>query len=390
MDSHTTRIAILGSYPPLRAISSYCSELAHALAEHQQVVFLSFKSIYPAFLYPGGKLEDDHSFPQYSHPNLQIQRRLTWYNPFTWLKAGFFTRADVLHAQWWSLPLLPVYLVVAAGFRLRGKPVVITIHNVVPHEPSFWFSISSRMLYKLGQHFIVHSQQNKQQLMAEYAIPEERISVIAHGPLELFTASRQSAQEARQQLGLKAGHDCLLLFGAIRPYKGIDTALQALALVIKQRPQVQLLIAGKLWGDWTPYARLIEKLRLKKHVITHLDYIPTHQVGAYFQAADLVLLPYHHFDSQSGIGSAALAFEKPLIVSDTGGLPELVALQQAQIVPPKDARALADAILWALQQPQHLEQMQKNAKQVRKSTAWPHIAQETSTIYQQFQDKITP
>ncbi len=380
------KVAVLGSLPPLRALSSYCLEFAKALSRQTPLCFLSFRKIYPAFLYPGGKLEEDRSFPAIDSPGLEVQRRLTWYNPFTWLKAALFTPAELLHAQWWSAPLLPIYLVILAGFRLRRKPVVITIHNVVSHEQSTWFSHFSGLLYRLGQHYIVHSQQNKQQLIDQHGIAEQKISIVPHGPLELFAGREQSREQARKQLALPPNSKIILLFGAIRPYKGVDTALQALARLKDRHPDYHLIIAGKLWGDWSLYQRLIDELGLEPLLSCHLDYIPTDSVGSYFQAADLVLLPYHHFDSQSGIGSAALAFAKPLIVSNTGGLPELVR-NPDYIVPPRDADKLAQAIEKALNDPDALHQMALDAQAIREASSWSGIAEKTLSIYKQLLEK---
>ena len=219
---------------------------------------------------------------------MEVSRNLTWYNPFTWLKAGFFTKAELLHAQWWSAPLLPIYLMIAAGFRVRGKPVVITIHNVISHEQSSLFSRLSGLLYKLGNHYIVHSQQNQEQLMRLHHIDQGQISVISHGPLELFTGTMVSRADARSRLGFSDQHKVILLFGAIRPYKGIDTALDAISMLASDMPGIRVLIAGKLWGEWQPYQQQIDKLGLAEYVSCHLDYIPTAEVSVYFQAADLV------------------------------------------------------------------------------------------------------
>ena len=137
--SKNSPVAILGSFPPLRALSNYCLALTRALARDCPINFLSFKAIYPPFLYPGRKLKMDHTFETFESNNLVISRRLTWYNPLTWVKAALTTKAGLLHAQWWSLPLGPIYLTILMGFRLRRIPVVITIHNVRPHEKSSLF-----------------------------------------------------------------------------------------------------------------------------------------------------------------------------------------------------------------------------------------------------------
>jgi hypothetical protein len=98
-------IALLGTLPPLRGLSSYCREFALALADTRPVAFISFNKLYPASLYPGGGLKEDVSFPVTEHGNLTVRRCLCWYNPLTWLFEGLLTPGILLHAQWWSLPL---------------------------------------------------------------------------------------------------------------------------------------------------------------------------------------------------------------------------------------------------------------------------------------------
>ncbi|MDY6953724.1 MAG: glycosyltransferase, partial [Thermodesulfobacteriota bacterium] len=232
---------MLGSLPPLRALSSYCRELALAIADLVPVEFLSFKKIYPACLYPGRDLTDDHTFPATDHPNLRVKRRLTWWNPMTWMADGLGTKADLLHAQWWSAPLFLAYAIVCGGFRLRGKPVVFTVHNVLPHEPSSLQRMVFRLIFKLGDHFIVHSESNKSQLIKGCGISPERVSQIPHGPLDFHVQGDVDRGAIRKEMGFGPEARVILLFGAIRPYKGLDTALKAFEEVLKGIPEARLL-----------------------------------------------------------------------------------------------------------------------------------------------------
>jgi glycosyltransferase involved in cell wall biosynthesis len=373
-------VALLGTLPPLRGLSSYCRELALALADTRPVEFISFKKLYPASLYPGGGLKEDDSFPVMEHGNLTVRRRLRWYNPLSWLMEGLLPPGDLLHAQWWSLPLAPIYTVLCLCFRLRKKPVVFTVHNVLPHEALRIFKTVSAVLFYLGDHFIVHTRQNQWQLMEQYGIRAEKISVIAHGVLGSWPSGSESRDAIRQQFGLFPDEKVLLYFGAIRPYKGLDTALEAFAGVHAAFPKCKLLVAGKLWEPWDRYQHLIQRLNIGENVITHLDYVPAASVAGYFTAADLVLLPYHHFDSQSGVGAAAVAFGKPMIVTRTGGLPDFV-LDPQWMVPPRDHTALGEAILKCLSDDRLLGKMAKDSEAVAKRISWPEIVRKTNEIY---------
>ncbi len=373
-------IAVLGSLPPLRALSSYCLEFTRAMVELTEINFISFKKIYPAFLYPGGKLQEDPTFPSLNHHRLAVMRRLTWYNPATWLREGFFSKADLLHAQWWSLPLFPIYFLICIGFKLRGKPVVLTVHNVHSHEKSGLFDLLSGLLFKLSDHVIVHSETNRMQMIQHYAIPEERVTAIPHGPLDFHTLKNVSREKARQEMNMKPEEKVILLFGAIRPYKGIDTAISAFDQVRKEIPEARLVIAGKLWGKWTPYSEMIKNRKLEQYIHTTLQYIPSEMVSFFFNAADLVILPYHHFDSQSGVGSIAVSFRKPMIVTNTGGLPDLVE-NPRNIVPPNDPGALAREIIRSLNTPGRLNEMKAEAEVVAEKIAWPALAKKTLAVY---------
>jgi glycosyltransferase involved in cell wall biosynthesis len=373
-------VAVLGSMPPLRGLSSYCLELSNAISHLCNVEVLSFKSIYPSFLYPGGQLKDDHTFPVVSQDRLIVKKKLTWYNPLTWLIAGLFTKADILHAQWWSLPLLPVYFVICLFFKLRKKPVVFTIHNVLPHEWRILYLAFTRFLFKLSDHFIVHTNHNVEQLKNQYKISKLKISCIAHGTLDFQVQKQINRSAIRQEMGFGENHKIILFFGAIRPYKGLDTLMKSLSTVLETVPETRLLIAGKLWEKWQPYSALAKSLEINDFMTTYLDYVPSGDVFKYFESSDLVVLPYHRFDSQSGIGTTAIAFRKPLIVTHVGGLPDLVS-DSRYSVPPKDTEALTKAIVHCLSNPHQMEEMSLSADEIAKDLSWTTIAKKTCDVY---------
>ncbi len=373
-------VSMIGTFPPIRALSSYCYELVNSLLCFGRIEFISFKCIYPSFLYPGGKPDDDHTYPEITATDLHIKRRLTWYNPFSWIIEGVRAKGEILHAQWWSTPLFFIYLTICLCFKLKKKPILFTVHNVLSHEKSFLYSKMSKILFGLGDHFIVHSYINKNQMSEYYGILPDKISVIPHGSLDFHVKRDADALKIRKEMGLSPENIVILLFGAIRPYKGIDTAIEAFSEINKEFPETRLLIAGRLWEDWTPYKRLIRQHGLEKYVVTHLEYIPSGVVYKYFEISELCLFPYHHFDSQSGAGAVAISFRKPMIVSDVGGLPELV-IDRRCIVPAKDYSALADAAKDCLKNPELFNKMKSDAELVAHKFSWSDIAKKTEAIY---------
>lgn len=373
-------VAVLGSFPPLRGLSSYCLEFTKAMSSLHDIEFISFRELYPLFLYPGRDLDYDHSFPSVDKRNLKVKRSLTWYNPATWLIEGLGSKGRLLHAQWWSLPLIFVYLVVCLCFRLRGKPVIFTVHNVISHERSMCYLYFSRLLFLLGNHFIVHTERNKKDLIRYFKIPDGRVSRVPHGPLDFHVSDAKDRKTARKLLRLDPGEKVILFFGSIRPYKDLETALRAFAVVKDEIPDARLLIAGKPWVDWKPYKKLVEELGIVDQVICHLRYIPSSEVNVYFLASDLVILPYSYFDSQSGVGAIALSFRKPLIVTQVGGLPDLVS-EPRFAVPPKDPAALAKVQIECLKNKEMLNRMSAESERIATKLSWPNIAGKTSRIY---------
>lgn len=342
MERRLLTILLLGAFPPqAQGIPGYCAALAKALATQGPVCAIGFKAMYPAALFPGVKLAMDPTSRAPEAPNLSVRHPLTWYNPFGWLWHAFTTPADIVHIQSWSLPLYPVCLTFALVARARRRPIVVTAHNILPHEPSPWFLRASGWLYRLADRVLVHSEANRAQFEERFAHTGARIEVV---PMARESApALANATEARQRLGIAKDRPVLLFFGTIRPYKGLDTLLEALALARRHHPDLLLVIAGK---PWEPCADRIASLGLADNLHLRLDYIPEAEVPDYFAAADLVVLPYAHFDAQSAVGAQTLSHGRPIIVSDTGGLPELVGGRAAWVTPPRNAEALAQRIAW--------------------------------------------
>jgi glycosyltransferase involved in cell wall biosynthesis len=267
--------------------------------------------------------------------------------------------------------------------RLKHIPVVTTIHNAGSHEPSFLFDQATRLIAFLSDHLIVHSNHNKNTLRWKFQIGSDHISVIPHGPLNLFKSGSQNFRQAR---GISEDEKIILFFGNIRPYKGLDILLRAVSSIKAKSPlSLRLVIAGSLWEPWDRYDHLIRKLGLENDVIQMLGYVPADQVGSFFSAADLVVLPYRHFDSQSGVGAVAIAFNVPMIVTDTGGMPDLVA-DPACVVPCGDPDTLAEKMLVVLSDDRFYKKLKNDARKIEKEMSWEHIVHQTVCLYHQIQN----
>jgi glycosyltransferase involved in cell wall biosynthesis len=376
-------VSMIGALPPWRGVAPYTKHLLDALEDVDavDVEFIDFSSLYPPRLYPGGAPRDPHGRPP-AFRRTRVRRLLAWYNPLSWLRAGLTLRGSVVHAQWWSYALAPVYAVVLGLARLRGKRVVLTLHNIDPHETSGWQRGLFRSVFRFADHFIVHSQRNAETLVRTYPRARGRVSVVPLG-LHTVAARRQIGRAAaRRELGMPADLPVVLALGNIRPYKGIDGLLRAFRLLVESGPEATLAIAGQPWGSFEPYERLIEQLGLGGRVRTWLEYVPEEQVETFFAAADLAVFPYTHFDAQSAAGALALSFGVPLLVTDVGGLPDLVADPRA-VVPPNDAAGLAAAMRAVLTDGALRAKLADDSRRKEKELTWSAIAAKTTALYAQ-------
>lgn len=341
---HTFRVAMLGSFPPqAQGIQDYGREIAEGIGAHVKIHAIGFRSMYPAVFFPGVKAAMDPAKPPPIAPFLTCEHRLTWYNPAGWVLRALTFKADLLHVQWWSLPLWPVMFTFAVAARLRKIPLVVTVHNVMPHEPSRFFAAVTQALCRLADHVVVHSTANARQARTHLGLPPERVSTIPM-PLIHSDVVPERKDRARRALHLSDDAPVVLFFGTIRPYKGLSTLIPAFATVLHHFPDAQLVIAGKAWEPWEKYEEELNEHGVTNSVRTFIEYVPEDEVNTLLSAADCFVLPYTHFDAQSAVGSLYLPYGRPIIVSDVGGLPEWVNHDLRFIVPPEDHVALASRI----------------------------------------------
>ena len=373
------KITLIGTLPPIKGLSPYCLELVNALSKKAEVEFIGFKNLYPDFLYPGGtKMED----PNYKNPEIkEIRNILTYYNPFSWIWAGLSAKGDIVHAQWWSHVLAPIYFVFLSIYKLRGKKIIITVHNVLPHENNGLNKFLNGVVLAFGDAFVVHNVKNKTSLSEIYSIKQEKINVIPHGILETTSIQNIFKEDAREYLKIPQNKKVILHFGNIRDYKGLDILLKSLKIIKEEISEILLIGAGKPWTDWGKYEDIIHKNNLEDYVIKKLEFIPPSDVEYYFSASDVVVLPYKYFDSQSGVGALALPFKKPLIVTNVGGLPDFVRDEKA-IARVNDAGDLAEKSIRVLNDEILLKKLSNDSEELNKKYGWDGIADKTIKLYE--------
>ncbi len=275
-----------------------------------------------------------------------------------------------------------VWIVVLGLLRLRGRRLLLTVHNVELHEHGLFDRIVRRLVFALAHSFVVHCEENRQQLARDMGIPLGRIHVMPIPVYDQYCDPDLTQEEARQHIGLHPDRTAFLLFGNMRDYKGVDVFLRAFAgLSDEQRQNAVVLIVGQTWGHLAEqYDALIDELGLQDHVVKQYDYVPMTEVKHYFTACDAVALPYKEFAAQSGVGSLVLAFGKPLLVTRVGGLPDLVKRPEG-IVEPNDLESLRQGIARLLDNPELRQQMAADSQEIANQRSWDAAAARTLEIY---------
>lgn len=378
--SKLNTVSFIGTLPPIKGISPYCLELITAISEYTSLEFIGFSRLYPNFIYPGGKTTEDNVECKTSINDITIRNFLTYYDPLSWIYAGLTIQGNVVHAQWWSSVLAPLYFTIFSICKLRHKKIIITVHNVTPHENNFLNKILDSLILNFGDYFVVHSFRNISELNETFGIPLEKIMRIPIGAFKSYTENSVTSEDARRKLDLPVHNKVILFFGHIRDYKGLEVMLEALIYIKDIVENVTLVVAGSPWVQWEKYDSIIKKNNLERYIRLHLRFIPSSETKYFYNASDLVVLPYKKFAAQSAVGAVALAFKKPLIVTNVGGLPELVKNNNC-IVEPNNSKALAEKIILILTDSALYEELSEDAKYVSQEFLWENVAEKTVALY---------
>ncbi len=338
------KIVILGPVYPYRGgIAQYTGLMAQNLGRRHSVVNVSYSLQYPSFLYRNE--QKDPSNDTFKAPDTRYW--LNTVNPFSWLATARRINKlapDVVIVQWWHPFFAPAYwsLLKLLNGRIR---VLFCCHNVLPHEEFPCKKLLAKMVLRQGDGFFIHSDTDEADLRA--LVPAARYIRM---PLLTFNAFRQKGltrAEGRQALRLPMDAEVLLFFGFIRQYKGLKHLLRAMPAIVAARPKARLFVVGEFFeGNKAEYLELINSLQLPAGALTLVDgYLPDKEVEPYFTASDLLVLPYESA-TQSAVVQTAYDFGKPVVATAVGGLPEVVLDGvTGYLVPPKDEKALAEAVI---------------------------------------------
>ncbi len=339
------KVVLLGSAHPYRGgLASYNERLAQQfITEGNETEILTFTLQYPGFFFPGKTQFTENKAPE----GINITRVLNSVNPLNWIKTGYRIRKinpEILLIKYWHPFMAPCLGTVAriAKKRNTGKTRVICIFdNVIPHENRIIDRFLSTYFIRSIDGAVVMSRSVLDDLKTF------RVNIpVMFSPHPLYDNYGPviSKADAMGRLNLSQDYSYLLFFGFIRAYKGLDLLLEAFADNQLRNRKLKLIVAGEFYEDEAPYKQQIEKLGILDDVILYDRFINEDEVGAFFCAADLVVQPYKSA-TQSGVTQIAYHFDKPMLVTDVGGLSEIVPNGRCGYVVKTDPKAITTAIV---------------------------------------------
>ena len=336
-------IVILGTSFPFRGgLAAYNERLARQFqAEGHTVSIYTFSLQYPGFLFPGKSQYADWAAPA----DLDIHVKVNSVNPLNWLKVGREIKKlnpDLLIIKYWLPFMAPCFGTIARIAKSNRKTKVITIvDNIIPHEKRIGDNLLTNYFVKPVDAFVAMS---KSVLNDIAFFDKNKAKAFCPHPLFDNFGEILEREVAMEKAKLDKSFNYLLFFGFIRAYKGLDLILKAFADSRLRKYPVKLIIAGEFYEDAKPYQDLIDELELNEHIILRTDFIPDNEVGQYFCSADMVVQPYKNA-TQSGVTQICYHFNKPMLVTNVGGLSEIVPHNVAGYVVEPQPQEIADSLV---------------------------------------------
>ncbi len=332
-------------YPYKGGISHYTGLMYRALAKAHDVEMISYRMQYPGFLFKREQRD-------YSNDTFKVEGTkflINTANPVNIMATAVKIvkmKPEKVIIQWWHPYFAPCYRILTGIIKRAGIEIVYICHNVFPHERFLLDKKLTRMALKRGDRYILHAQGEVKDLLS--IKPDADYKVQVHPTYSAFNFDDLDRHSAREMLDIPDDEDVMLFFGFVREYKGLKHLLNAVHILkekqYRDRQVPRLYVVGDFDGNREEYLTLMDKLKISDDIRLIDGYVPDKEVEKYFSSADLVVLPYESA-TQSGIVQIAYGFRKPVIVTDVGGLPEVVEDDvTGMIVPPFDDEALADAI----------------------------------------------
>lgn len=336
-------IVIIGpAYPYRGGIAATNERLAQEfISSGVKVTIYTFTLQYPNFLFPGKTQYVENTKP----PAFPVLRRINSINPLNWIKVGRELKRmkpDMVIVRYW-IPFLAPSLgtIIRRIKKNKATKVIALVDNFIPHEKRLGDKLFSHYFMKAVDGCVVMSHSVKADIEKVY-----KSKPIEYCPHPLFDHYGKIVPKAEAKKALKLNPDknYILFFGLVRDYKGLDLLIEAVSLTKSAMVDFDVLVAGEFYSDEEKYYALMEKYEVRDRFQVYAQFIPDDLVPYFFCAADVVVQPYKDA-TQSGVTQVAYHFNKPMIVTNVGGLPEMVHHKKVGFVVPPNAPAIAQAIV---------------------------------------------
>lgn len=337
------KIIIVGPSHPYRGgIAAFTDRLANEFqVEGADVELYTFTLQYPSILFPGKTQYSDAPAPE----DIKIFRKINSINPFTWIKTAKEIKAknpDIVVFAYWMSFFAPCYAQMAKIIsKNKNTRCIGLVHNMMPHERSLLDRLLSPCFVKRMHAFAALSKS----VLDDVSKLDKKSKPKLFSPHPLYDhyGDREDKAVALSSLYLDDNYNYLLFFGLIREYKGLDLLLKAMSDDRLDNYPLKLIVAGEFYEKKEPYLQMIDNLDIKDRVIICDKYIPDEEVKNFFNLADMVVQPYKSA-TQSGVTQVAYHFERPMLVTDVGGLREIVPDGKVGYVVEPEPKKIADAI----------------------------------------------
>lgn len=337
------KIVIVGTAFPYRGgLAAYNERLAlEYIRQGHEVEIYTFILQYPSFLFPGKTQFSTDPAPA----ELSILRKVNSVNPFNWIKVGREIRKknpDLVLIKFWLPFMAPCLGTIARIARYNKKTKIVSVlDNIIPHEKRFADRMFASYFVGSVDGFIAMS---KSVLTDVEIFDRQKPKAFCPHPLYDNFGKNLSRKDALSKVGLTENQRYMLFFGFIRDYKGLDLLLKAYADSRFRKINVKLIVAGEFYNNSEQYFALEEQLGLKGEVLWFNDFIPDAEVKNFFSLADIIVQPYKSA-TQSGVTQIAYHFEKPMLVTNVGGLAEIVPHGKVGYIVEPDEKEIADALV---------------------------------------------
>lgn len=371
------KIIIVGTTYPFRGgLAAFNERLAREyIQQGHEVEIFTFSLQYPSFLFPGKTQFSSEEAPT----DLKINRTINSVNPLSWLLTGRKIKklnADKVIFCYWMAFIAPCFGTIARIVRSPKTEIVALIHNMIPHEPTILDKLFPKYFVNAMDGFVAMADSVIEDV--KHFDANSKPKIVSPHPIYDHYGALLDKKDAAIKLGLYDQNAYILFFGFIRQYKGLDLLLEAFADERLRKFPLKLIVAGEFYENPEPYLSQIAKLKLGNFVELRTVFIPDSEVRNYFSVADIVAQPYRTA-TQSGVSQIAYHFEKPMLVTNVGGLAEIVPHGKVGYVVDVEPAQIADALV-DFYENKRSDEFIENIKTEKLKYAWSQMTEAINNL----------